>query len=451
MERLADFNFTTYLTSRRDSGVIVWLCNLGAEKYWHAQGAGVIDKYEEGVVNRIEEMNLLLCRSQDIMILHRAPAQEYLDYLKGIGFSIPRILTPSDGAPLIPISEKVLGDERLQQQLRQLVQEHGNVYFIPYAVTGLEEEIALRCGLNLVGAPSHISALVNDKIFSRKISEQLGLAVCAGRVCNTVEEVRATYCQLTQASPSFKRVVIKEPYGASGKGLHLVEDDSRLQALLARLSRLSKSKPDAAWLVEGWYDKARDINYQIFITEKGQVEVFSIKQQILKGTVYLGSKIPAPIEESVRKAYQQFGMMVGHSLYDLGYRGLASIDSIVTQDGTIIPVIEINGRFTLSTYVSFLNQLPRDCCVQTKYFRLTTRRPVAYGDLLSALENKEILYGPGSRRGVIIYTAGTLPERPIENDTLHLGRLFALVVAEDWQEAEGIQGKLEEVVVALSA
>ncbi len=53
----------------------------------------MVDRDENIVVNRIEEMNLLVCREQDVVILRRRPEEEYLDRLGKLAFR-PAILSP---------------------------------------------------------------------------------------------------------------------------------------------------------------------------------------------------------------------------------------------------------------------------------------------------------------------------------------------------------------------
>ena len=61
------------LTEERERGIIVWMLNIGAEKYWHTVNAGVTDQNENRIVGRTEEMNILLCREQDVLILVNIP------------------------------------------------------------------------------------------------------------------------------------------------------------------------------------------------------------------------------------------------------------------------------------------------------------------------------------------------------------------------------------------
>ncbi|MDP5274599.1 peptide ligase PGM1-related protein [Chengkuizengella axinellae] len=426
--------------------MIVWVLNIGAEKYWNTVNAGIVDPNENIIVNRVEEMNLMLCREQDVMILREKPDEFFLMKLQELGFSIPRILTPDHADLLTPISELILKDVKLQQEILSLSADYEKAYFVPYAVTALEEQIANKCGLKIMSAPSHVSALINDKIFNRRMAENLGFDVCKGKVCHSIEEISEEYTRLVQESPFFDKVIIKEPFGASGKGLYIVDSEERLKSLLVRLKRFSRNRVDCSWIVEGWYPKKVDINYQIYIAPNGSIETFSIKEQVLRDTVYIGSRMPVQLSDQHIRLYKKFGDQIGKYLFELGYTGIASIDSIITETDVIIPIIEINGRFTLSTYISFLQNILGEVQVFTPYSKMITDSPLGYRELCLALENEGILYDIHKKEGVIVYTAGTLPSRSIDDSGVFPGRLFTLIVGESWKAIETYANKLENLV-----
>ncbi|UJF31347.1 preATP grasp domain-containing protein [Paenibacillus hexagrammi] len=251
------FHLIDYLGKKRQDGVIVWLMNIGVEKYWNRLSPGIVDRNEERIVNRVEEMNLLLCREQDILILRHQPDPAFLAQLKSWGFSIPTILTPRWVDAHTPISELVLGDEDLLQQLTLMAHEREDIFFVPYGVSSLEEQIASRCGLTLIGAPSSLQAVINDKVFNRQIAQQLQMDISEGYICEHVEQIKEACHTLLSEGSGFSKVIIKEPHGASGKGLYLIDDPSRLTPLLARFTRTARTNSDAKWLVEGWYEKRR--------------------------------------------------------------------------------------------------------------------------------------------------------------------------------------------------
>ncbi|WP_159882661.1 preATP grasp domain-containing protein [Paenibacillus puerhi] len=471
------FDLIRCLTTHKREHVLIWLLNIGAEKYWHPVHAGVIDRTEDRIVARVEEMNLLLCREQDILIVRERPDEAYLAKLREWGFEVPRrILVPRGADALLPISELVLQDEGLKRELAAAaaeaaaeaeaagagrtaqadgsgVEEAGRrpagVYFVPYAVTRLEERIAEECGLTLVGAPAGVNAAVNDKIGNRRIAEALGLPVSQGKVCLSTAEIRDEYERLTERE-QFGMVIVKEPHGASGKGLYRVDSAEKLAPLLSRLARFSRGREDAQWLVEGWYPTQADISFQLYVSPQGEAQVFSIKRQVLRDTVYIGSAMPADLDERTLSAYREYGVLIGKHLYEeYGYTGVAGVDSIITKDGTIIPVIEINGRFTLSTYLSFAGDVLGDVKLYARYFKLLTRQPHDYARLCTAMEREGLLYNRETGKGVLVYTSGTLSIPVAEGDgasTAYAGRLFTLTAARDWSGVEAYNARLEAFV-----
>ncbi|WP_072329324.1 MULTISPECIES: peptide ligase PGM1-related protein [unclassified Paenibacillus] len=492
------FDLIRCLTTHKREHVLIWLLNIGAEKYWHPVHAGVIDRTEDRIVARVEEMNLLLCREQDILIVRERPDEAYLAKLREWGFEVPRrILVPFGADAPLPISELVLQDEELKRELAAAAAEAAaevkakmksaggsgrtesapaggragasavgtikaggggpedaglhpvGVYFVPYAVTRLEERIAEECRLTLVGAPAAVSAAVNDKIGSRRIAQSLGLPVSQGRVCLSAAEIRDEYERLTERE-RFATVIVKEPHGASGKGLYKVDSPEKLGLLLSRLARFSRGREDAQWLVEGWYRAQADISLQLYVSPQGEARVFSIKRQVLRDTVYIGSRVPAELDESALSAYRKYGELIGRHLYEeYGYTGVAGIDSIITEEGTILPVIEINGRFTLSTYLSFVGDVLGEVKLYARYFKLLTRSPHDYARLCAAMEHEGLLYDRERGEGVLVYTSGTLSLPVAEGDgpaTAYAGRLFTLTAARDWSGVDALSARLEAFV-----
>lgn len=427
------FGFAERMTSGRWNGTIVWLFNIGAERVWHPQAPGVTDVREERIVGRMEEMNWLLCREQDYLIMRSEPSRTFADYMRGLGFPGPKVLVTEGADPDAPIAELVLRDARLLGRLAEIARSEEEAWLMPYAVTEREEAIAAATGLALVGGPSVVSAAINDKASSRELSLRLGLPVADGRICGGTEEMLDAFRELR--SKGYGKVILKEPRNASGKGLYVAEREDRFAAWARRAVRTNR-QADARWLVEGWQEDREDWNAQLFVDPSGSVELFSLKRQLIDGTVYIGSEFPDVANPDAKMAeYAEAVLRVGRELARLGYRGVAGIDSMRTERRGWIPVVEINGRFTLSTYLSFLPGRFPDRWLRARYRRLPPSAAISFDELLDRLEREGLLYAGGAEEGVIVYVSGTLP-----------GRLFTVSVSETPDRAAELDARLDAVV-----
>ncbi|WP_168122406.1 ATP-grasp domain-containing protein [Paenibacillus sp. HB172176] len=441
------FSLSKYAAVSRERGIIVWLCNIGAEQQWYPVKRTVTDPVEDEVVGHIEEIMLLVSRPQDIVLLRQEPDRDYLTMLRDWGFAMPTILCPQVQDPSRPLTELILEDEQLLERLKEEAAGCEDLWFVPYAVTVLEEGLAEACGFAIVGASAKVSQMVNDKLHSRTLAQELGFPVTEGKVCRDEEEIRSAYEELTKAG--FDKVIVKAPHGASGQGLHLVNGRSKLERLLILLFQRGGERSESVWLVEGWHDKLVDVNMQLFITEEGSVELFSLKEQLLAGTVYKGSRMGLEREalfSSALATLRDHAERSGKALYALGYRGVAGIDALITQR-EIYPIIEINGRFTLSTYLSFLSSVLGQCDIVSFYYRVVADTPWHYGGLCAELRREGLLYASDRGCGTLIYSAGTLPHRASRTGA-YIGRVFALFVGKDSEETEYFRERFEQFLLA---
>lgn len=419
--RMTDFNLLKHIRGEDDS-VVVWLFNIGIEKYWGQDISTVKSESDENIVNHMEEMNLLIAKKQDFLILRRQPDSDYIDMLEKKGFAIPNIILPSYEDEKIGISELVLNDSVLLERLKEIANSNPNVYFVPYGVSEIEERIALKTGLELIGGKNRISKMINNKMFAREMAEQLMFPVTEGQICHSLTEVKeSSYSLLTK----YGKIVIKYPTGASGKGLWVVEDERKLITTLKILERVcNKKNIPEEFVVERWYQKECDLNYQVYVCKDGSVEVFSIKEQLLNETVYIGSVIKPRLSEEIILQCKAYGEKIGKELFKYGYDGILGIDAMITKEGVLIPVIDINARFTLSTYVSFVSDEMSDDQILAFYHKVNLKEWDSLGmiqqQLDSVTENKQFL----------CYVSATVKKECVGP----YGRLFVLMYAKNVQE-----------------
>ncbi len=429
---MKNFNLLEHIRNKDDDSVVVWLFNIGVEKYWSQDISTVRSENDECIVNHMDEMNLLITRKQDYLILRNRPDVFYLETLVQRGYEITNILTPSFADESLGISELVWKDDRLLEQLKGIKEKHQKVYFVPYGVSDMEERIAEACGFELIGGPSVTAKMINNKIFARNISEELGFPVEEGRVCHSLEEVKETSESLLK---EFNKIIIKYPTGASGKGLWVVEGEKKLNTTIMVIKRIcAKNQIAQDFIVEGWYQKKCDLNYQIYVGLDGSVETFSVKEQILNETVYIGSLVPPRLSENLVEQCKQYGEKIGRLLYEKGYNGLLGVDAMITSEDIFIPIIEINARFTLSTYTSFLLESSSSKMLLSFYQKI----PLLEGDNYKMVTKR--IFEKTKDEKALCYVSETIHHSTVGQ----YGRLFLILYGENVERVLELHKKIIE-------
>lgn len=404
------FDLVSHINNINDKYCVIWLFNIGVEKYWSSIYSGVVASKEDEIINCSEEMMLLLAQPQDIVIMRKQPQREYLEDLSRHGFVLPRILSPEMEDDSKCISELILDDEGLLIQIREAGLRE-QVVFFPYGVSNLEEQIADLCNLKLVGSSKMKARSINDKIYARQISQELGFPTSEGYVCHTLDEMQNAYNQLKK---DYNRIIVKTPCNASGKGMWLVDDEKRLKVVNRIITKYIRTTEKASWLVEGWLNKLMDINCQIFVSQDGKIDVFSIKEQVTEDTVYVGSVFPPRMSQEQYDTCYRYGQIIGKYLFDHSFFGVFGVDGLITVSGKVIPIIEINGRCTLSTYTSFLNKQFGNKLFLSFYKRAFVKNSIDYDRIVYELKTRG-LYSNGMASGLFLYTSATLDSLRFKN------------------------------------
>lgn len=390
------------------------------------------------LVNRLEEMSLFLAEDPDILILREPSDEGFLSYLTSLGFRLPQILTLNSTDKETPVSLAVLGDAELCDRISTLSQQ-GNLYFLPYAKTRLEEEIISKTGMKTLGPSAEIFEYVNSKVYSRRLSTELGLRTIPGCECESPEELEEGFRSLKAALDEGRKLVLKEAMGVSGKGLVVIDSEAKFQQLATILKRRTKPGSHYAFVLEVWIDKERDINYQIFISANGEVRLLSIKELMTQGGVHLGHRFPPVLSAAQTECYEEAAQAIGGRLFKDGFTGIVGLDSVIDREGNVYPALEINARFNMSTYQLGLERLiPPSAKVLAKYYPLVLAGPASFAQISDRLR-AELFQPSGDGSGVIIQNFATVNvnARRASEGTFK-GRLYALIVGKSFEHLEQI-------------
>lgn len=367
----------------------VWFYNINQEQAWNQVKAfpSISDNQQDNLMIQQEQQLLLIANPRDTVLIRQDINAEFLSYLRTNGIQLPTIVKIEDSHS-IP---------------RDILQS--DTMFVPYIVTNELYQLSLARNFPLFGCKSELVKRVNDKFYCRQMIKSLGLQTTAGYFCNNLDELFSAFEMLLKQG--FNKVVIKVPYGSSGKGLKTFEDQRKFNSYINFLKRRGHS--NFSLLIEGWHQVDRNINAQPLIDDK-TVRILSITEQLIdKNGMYLGTNFSSKFSESVLNNYRRDLTKIGEHLQSEGYKGIAGIDSIIDKDGILYPAVEINGRFTQVTYLLPTVKKLKESYnfIQSRFARLSSDKYHEFSDIYGELSNK--LY-PCPDNNFLIYTFASIKD-----------------------------------------
>ncbi len=418
----------------------VFLGNFEVEQYW-ARGAVGLPRVSSAsglaVVNRMDEFALLLAGETDHVVLKARPDPGYLDYLRGLGISLARVHVPETQDPARTVTEDALADPRLLAELGAL-----DARLAPHGVSTVEEQLAAATGLALAAPDARICEAVNSKVYSRRLTDRLGIAAPRGWAVSTLGELDAAVAEAGALLEQGQRVVVKEALGVSGKGIAVVDSVRRLDRLHRMITRSAQraGTERIGFVIEEWLDKSRDLNYQFTVRPDGRARLDFVKEAITEAGVHKGHRMPARLSAEQTETVRASADSLAKALAEDGYTGVAGVDAILCGQ-RLYPVLEINARNNMSTYQVRLQELflgPEQVGI-ARHYRVRPTEPVPF-DRIAALLG-ELLYEPERGTGLLLNNFATV--NAAAGDGAFEGRLYGLLIAEDEQAAEAIDAEVQ--------
>lgn len=415
---------------------LVLIGNFEVEQYWAVGERGLPRMSSTAstvIVNRMDEFTLLLGGHRDHVVLKAAPDPDYVSYLTDLGFRLPQILSPARQDPRHTVTADAMADAALLARLGELGDAGALLW--PHGVSTAEEELASVTGLPLAGAGAAVCKTVNSKIYSRLLADHLGLRQPDGRVCRDGTEL-AEACEWARGRlRSGARVVAKDAFGVSGKGLLVIHEESALQRLQRMVGRHAEG--GLSLLFEEWVDKRMDLNYQMTVDHSGTIRFDFVKEALTEAGAHRGHRIPARITDAQLAELQAAALAVGKLLAADGYVGVVGVDAMVDPVGSVYPVTEINARNNMSTYQEHIREMfvgERRCALATHY-PLHLDRSLPFDELDRGLGG--LLLRSGGSTGLLVNNFATVNAAAATSGGFE-GRLYAVVVADDEQGVESL-------------
>lgn len=412
---------------------LVLVCNFEAEQQWAEGFVGLPSaamNTSAVLIRRMEELGALLAGPDDVLVLKRPLDPGYRAYLADLGLRPPTVLVPEHTTPDRPTAQDVLASPVALRRLAALAGDGARL--LPMGATVWEQRLAETSGLALAVPDAATCQRVNSKIYGRRLAERAGLKCVPGACCETVDEFAAVLdgYRPRLAGDGF-RLVVKDAYGVSGKGLVVLDGVTKADRLKRMVRRTAQRRGEERLhvVVEEWLPKRCDLNYQVTVSRDGHVSLDFVKQALTEHGVHKGHLMPPELDPAQHRQIAEAAEAVGRYLHLDGYHGVAGIDAIVDSDENLYPVLEVNARLNMSTYqggVTERCQGPGQVAM-ARHYPLRLDRPRTFDEVRRTLA--PVLDRRDGERFVVTcfgtVNANTRQSTPFE------GRLYALLVARD--------------------
>ncbi|MFJ6695335.1 hypothetical protein ACIQM4_04585 [Streptomyces sp. NPDC091272] len=404
-----------------------------AERAWEPAPDGVFPPVavhlSAAVLASADELLVLEGRSGDEVLCNRRPPAALLRRLRALGCAAEVTEVPGDPDTAV--------EHRLAAGALPPGHARGRAP-APYAVVPFTAEAARALGAVGETVPAAVAARVNGKAWSNDFCRTRHLAGVAAAV-RTAPELAAA------ASAIEGPLVLKSPYGVAGRGASVIRDRRQLASFARRLSQ-RRDQDTAGLLVQPYYRRVLDFSAHLDVGRDGRVGVVGFRGMTNRGLAFASSDTLAP-EERRRLAddgrYRAVLTDLGTALAAAGYHGPVSVDGLLTDDGLLVPVLDVNARHSMGRYGLSLERLCADRCrvvgLYTAGVRVGVPYEQAYELISDALAHQGLLW-EGTGPGATCLTAGTLQQPS--------GRLYFAAHADSAREAGEVAAAVRGVLGA---
>ncbi len=351
------------------------------EKAYALPAAGIFSTQNRMLTEGMDALTLAMAGEGDVAITYRPLPEEYLEYWTDNICSVENF-TPSaneDGS----IYRRLLMDEGSYDLLR-------NGTIVNYAQVPDYYEMCRRLGIPGDRPGPDVIRELNSKAYSNELKHRLGFPAAGIRIRSPEEYEEQAAIMLKRCGS----IMIKDSMGVSGKGMLLIDSESIAARLADHFRRQQDSgRTDFDFILEPFLSRKTDISCLFHIEDSGKTVIDGLRRNYSRGYAYLGSG-PVDAEEQALAESSDYAGKVSCIASDMsrkGFRGFACIDSMITQDDQLIPLVEINPRISMSRFSLSLGQkLDAEC--RLGYSEGKISGSTNTGQLLTLLTNQGLLY-----------------------------------------------------------
>ncbi len=415
--------------------------SFDAERFWEPGNLShlpvMADETAKKITARMDELLFLLCGNEDVLFTKEGFHPAFKKYLTELGFSFDcneERFSMEDSPLPIPHPERVAG-----------------AALNPFALLPNMEDWCRRFAVSYQFPSMPCVKEVNSKGYSYKLRRRLGLDYGAVLV-NSAEELLTLGATLLNQHK--QGVVVKELYGVSGKGNLLIQSPAILERIARFLDKQERKGCLTQLLLEPFLEKERDFACAAFIGRDQSVRILTVQEMKTIGLAYGGSsKMQSDLYTYIEQSgYFRYIASACEALGRTGYFGDVCFDSMLLQDGSVIPIVEINARKSMTLFKYHLDRRLEVSGLEAlfSYAPLLAPPGFSFSHLVKLLEEEKLLFAPGQPEGILPLSANTInqmDQREAANcNRKQRGRIYFAAAARTQERIEAYYSKMQSLL-----
>lgn len=402
----------------------IYLGNFDCEEYWNdctSLKLPYIDfRHIKTLLQYLGELFIFFADKNDVVILREQPNEKYLDYLKSLEVTIPKIMTLCYNDDDFSFTDLVLKDTLLIMKLRNIIMNDWHsgteTFLVPYGNTIKEAILSDKIAAKKI-TNHRLAGLFNNKLYLKQLLSELKVPSPESIICNGIDDL---YINGLEFINKHKHVVTKELYGSGGSGLRRFDSVEQFETEMSYIRK--KARSDGAIIMEKWYESICSYNYQYMVLDY-DVFFYTCSQQLIDKNGYIiGSFFDLKKVDRIIKIHNDYGYKIAREMARVGYRGIVGFDSIVCESKEMFPVIDINCRINLSTvFYEILTKYFKTQYACFFYKEYGLDEPIEFDRLIKKIEPSA--YSSTTQEGIVILNYATLNQN-IVSGRGKIGRVF---------------------------
>ncbi|MFF2960229.1 hypothetical protein ACFVT1_15275 [Streptomyces sp. NPDC057963] len=388
---------------------------FGAERHWRPHDLAELPRLAlsgaDPVVGRMDEMLFGFTSPGDLLVTRSALTAPHREAIATAGFDFEyRCLPPlaADGDEAAPMDEPAVEGLLAQdQELVRAMARHERV--LPFAVVPATQRLLTDMGRSSLVPPAETVARVNGKAWSTALAQRLGLPGAGDIVCSAAELEAAVTRTLAVGNHA---ALVKDAYGVAGQGTVEVVTPRACARLVRHVRRQEERGRRVRFVVQPRHARRADFSGHLRVGRDGSWDHLGLQGMTNDGYRHHASGPPTPgvTRAAERGEYTAVLDEVAKALVAEGYFGPVGVDSMLTESGGWVPLLEVNARSSLGLLSLRLDRRAAGHGLSAHLWQsdVSVEPGAGVDGLLRALSEEGLLYAEGTGAGVLPLVGGSL-------------------------------------------